>query len=284
EALAKAATLLKKQIEGDPKNGRLHAQYADALLWSRRLAPAEAPALKAVRLAPNDWRCWRTLGSLRYYQMGLALYGAEERIPWKELYCPNQLMAQLLATPPEQERIEQAETRFVEAGRCLDRAIALAPEEPDVYRERYGFQMAGIFWHVGFTALRGGTPPELIHQLSKTDLLRDARKLAELRPDDPEIQANLAALCLMDALAKKATEAPEEAPKDHKYGLEVVAEMRKAIPAETIKDIEEVLTKLEKLALSKNKAIVEAACRNAAWWCLFLCAVDKAEAHARRAV
>lgn len=139
-----AAALYSQRVKQHPNEGPLLVRYAEALsqLPDRR-QEAESALRHALQVAPQNGNAWAALGNLLsdpFWLLGdLHDLGPEAQTlwymdDWEKLFP---LEAQHHYTP---EAIARAQSRLEEANRCFEKAVALAPQQPEIYLARSVFR------------------------------------------------------------------------------------------------------------------------------------------------
>jgi Flp pilus assembly protein TadD len=123
-AYAEAQTLFRRQIAKRPADGLLLLQYGILLTEMGKSGQAEGALRNALSLLPGDWRTWAALGQCLTLQ-------AQALLP-----SPSQRTPDAGQSPATRE---QAWSTLIEARGLFDRAVALAPNEPQVYLDRAEF-------------------------------------------------------------------------------------------------------------------------------------------------
>lgn len=130
QAIGRAVVRLRKRLEAQPANGRLHTRLALALWEQSEGAEAEAEFRRGTQLAPEDWRTWLGLGQFLDTESLQVLFRNAEGGGGTPEYL-QQLTTATTFRPLPAERIEKARSLLREAGPCLDQAVKLGPREPE---------------------------------------------------------------------------------------------------------------------------------------------------------
>jgi tetratricopeptide (TPR) repeat protein len=305
EVRAKAAELILKQIETDPKNAKLHVRYS-ALLEPND-PEAEKHAQEAIRLAPARWRYWINLGAIyaEQFYTPLAALGQVGRIqgknpavgwtgflPRKSAPCLVVSQAQkttdgnanekeenptasILDQPTElsPQQLQEMKGKLKKAWECYDKARELAPDKVDVYEVRINFQHS-CCWHA---VMLSEDSEKAINQYMK-NLIDDCKQVARLCPDDPGSHARVPYFLFFAALARN----PPEDFNAAKDLVETVSLYLKMLSPESVKEIHQAMDRLEVLAQGKDSVKVEKSCRYLSTLALVLGEWKKAEDFARR--
>jgi Tfp pilus assembly protein PilF len=303
EAYAQAAVLFRERIQVDPKNGWLRARYARTLDNNLQ---AEEQALEGVRLAPENWRCWEALGAVYARQFygplqkalqhgGIRIAEPSQGILGDLLQKPRQALKQeseehdasqdsgneeswFLERPSELScaEIQTMTTNLQKAWRCYDKMAVLAPEDPDVYWSRIEFQ--GNCWSGAMLHDDAGQA----FVANFTAYVEDYRKLARLRPNDPDIQARFASVICLAALSQGLAPISKDGNRE---GDEINRRnWKRALSPENRIEVYKVVAKLEKLANGKDRTVAESSLRHLATLLPVLGEWKKGERYARRGI
>ena len=125
-----AEKLCRNHIETAPADGSFLMRLGVALDGLGQTQQAESDFRHATSVSSNDWHCWAALA--------VHLQGCVDATLSAPLagIChpsPNSVPKELLDYHPLPEALQQSETMSREAGRCLARAVALAPREPEAW-------------------------------------------------------------------------------------------------------------------------------------------------------
>jgi tetratricopeptide (TPR) repeat protein len=234
----KAEELFRRRLEAQPKNGRLLIALADALLRanyrSGKLGEAETLARRAVEVAPNDAACWTGLATILQGE-------AERRFGAATLKKGGDLIAALLAAPPEDAQVKEGERLFDEASRCNDKAVALAPNEPQPRLERALHRATRLAVDAAMLGVRSptrGALPQFAYLKGyfAPACVRDLRDAARLAGDD---YMTLAGVAWFQACAEII-----QSGGSLRFGRD----LWNSLSEQTRRDAQELLARLEKLA------------------------------------
>jgi tetratricopeptide (TPR) repeat protein len=127
-----AERLCRNKIAIQPENGPAMTELGVALDGLNRTDEAEHAFRQATLVSANEWQCW----------VGLGNFLESERFPGNlspgAFFGQGPSQAILNARPPPAAFITAADA-FKEASQCFDRAMVLAPGEPEVFIQRAGF-------------------------------------------------------------------------------------------------------------------------------------------------
>lgn len=177
--LERAIELARKQWKAQPKNPKAMALLGKALAeYPGGLVEAEKILRQAVELHPDSADCWSALG--RYFQSKVvATLGG-----WKMISRINhdhlmELARKQSFTPEQAVKVEKL---LGESLRCHDKAVALAPKESQLYRERV--LLRGMEYEVRPTMrFVQGDPPK--KPIISAEFVKDWHDIARLSPRDP---------------------------------------------------------------------------------------------------
>jgi tetratricopeptide (TPR) repeat protein len=177
----KAVDLLRQQLANEPRNGRLHASYDEALQATLQISDALREAETAVELAPGDARCWTTLGSLHMAGMLVTLLGGRDKIDQIGKDNLQQLFAALPLRKLSAKETADAERQIAAGYRCFSKAVAMTPNDAELHRTR-------ICWRLFEFGSRGAA---ILDKSKLCDCLgalaADTDQLAKVCPDDPQV-------------------------------------------------------------------------------------------------
>lgn len=132
-----AEQLCRKRMTATPQDGLAFTELGKSLWQLDKNEEAESAYRKAVLVSSNEWRCWVGLGNfLACYSFPMMF---PEKLRCRITYGPQPPPQEILDYPPSPEALKKVETSLSEASRCFDRAVALAPKEPDAFFQRAGF-------------------------------------------------------------------------------------------------------------------------------------------------
>jgi tetratricopeptide (TPR) repeat protein len=278
-AYAKASQLFQERIKREPGNGWLHAQLA-LVLWPNAVA-MEAEALEAVRYSPRDYRCWRALGQSRVQRVIQPFIGIEQGSLLAKRLTWDQLFELIPAEQLSPDQLKQTESRLQEASKCFDKAVSLAPEEPEAYQWRLTFQYAAFCFRLMLSGLQPQLLADCCRGFQDSDIFNDARDIVRLRPDDPE---SLDQQAYMYWLAAMYIEGGKTKPPETASDEDDIFDVCDHLSNEAKKNIALSVKSLEKLAKSDQPGPAASACRHLALCFAFLGDIGKAEVQSTRAI
>jgi tetratricopeptide (TPR) repeat protein len=245
QAIARSVQLYRQRVKSRPRNGRLLAQFGEALSASSKQAEAERVLRQAVEVAPREWRAWVALGIFLSGRRDKVLLGDVETRDTTDLEVLVQRFAQLLQKKPSPEQIEKSQKLADEARHCFDRAVAVAPREPQVYVRRATFgSLEGILQSV-VHALGGeprNSPTTFFGAMLSPDRLADWRQVARLSPHDFD---TIGAVALVDVVSLLIQREPQSNPFED-------PDVWETLPEKTQRSVREAVAKLARLAQSKE--------------------------------
>lgn len=139
-AFEKAGELIRPRAEARPKDGLIQSQFAKALAGAGKDIEAEATIRRAIDKAPDDWRCWATLGRFLDGRSWNLLFGSTNDIPFDQQI--DGLKWSLPARELSAERLDDIRKYRAEAEKCFSRTALLATNsfEASLDRARHRFQ------------------------------------------------------------------------------------------------------------------------------------------------
>jgi tetratricopeptide (TPR) repeat protein len=231
EARRKAVSLLRKQVEERPNDNSARLALATVLTDGGEFKEAETLFRKPVEECPKDYASWHGLG----WVLNARSFGVLTGGKWLPEYEPNRLLQAMQAAAPKPEQFAQSRRDRDEAKACLDRAVALAPRDPGVYRKRgrYRAYQASLDAAV---RMYHGEKVDLATVLFAADARQDYRRSVELAPDQ---YAGVGLVVLMETSAEA-----------HQYALQnpsaKPAKIFDALSPSTQKRVREDVAGLEK--------------------------------------
>jgi len=183
KAIARAVELYRQKIKAEPGNARLLAELGLSLWNPEEAKEAEALLRQAVTLAPQDWKCWQSLGL--FYSQGFAGFvdSTGKRISFDNLESLYELAAGGKVDP---NSARDAQRRFDQALACLDKAVEVAPGEWQPYQQRAGLRhMIYLLGPALKMALGEKEPWPKARCPVSPEVIADLNKAAELKPSDP---------------------------------------------------------------------------------------------------
>jgi tetratricopeptide (TPR) repeat protein len=142
ETFLQAETKARQQVKASShlphaEQGRRMALLGVALNYRSKIPEAETTLRRATALAPKEWFVWRSLGMHLSSNLMATLYDKKELTGGEptaeggsEHKYPN-------VPPPSPKRAKRTLQQAAEAEKCLNRAIALAPQRGTLYMDRF---------------------------------------------------------------------------------------------------------------------------------------------------
>lgn len=177
QARARATELYRQRAKADPRNGYALAQVAQTL----EVAEAEPLLRQAVKLSPDDWRCWVELAKCQDGRAVEALFGD----PLLGSAATLDKMLQVLTQRPVAADVLRKATRErEEAKACYDKAVSLAgPRDAGPYTCRTASRCFFNFVEAGLDLAQGKQTNPFLAMFS-ADCLPDLREAARRNPED----------------------------------------------------------------------------------------------------
>jgi tetratricopeptide (TPR) repeat protein len=175
KAWTAAAEFYRKRVEAQSDDGALLAGFGLSLEGAGNTAEAESVLRRAVQVAPKEWQCRVALGKF---------LDREAR----------RSMMEGAADKPAADDVSLAQSRMTEAGECFDRAVALAPKEPEVWFRRGMHRCAQRMVLNQIHVASGGpdAPSDIFENCFSPESLADLQEAGRLSPGDYELIATTA--------------------------------------------------------------------------------------------
>jgi tetratricopeptide (TPR) repeat protein len=225
KAWTRASELYRKRVELQPEDGVLLAGFGWSLECAGRRPEAESLLRQAVRIAPGEWRARVALG--RYL---------DREARWGVLEGDS--ADETSGDKPAAGDVSLAQKRMDEAGECFDRAVALAPGEPQVWFRRGMHRCLRRVLSNEIREATGGddTLTDIYDGCFSPESLADLQQASRLRPDDYQL---IGATAMFEAYAGK--------------GREEAAISWDALPEKTQASLRAAMTRLENLAQAADR-------------------------------
>lgn len=184
-AAARALELFRKRGAEQIDDGVLLAEFAVALSLTGENDEAERIARQAVSRAPNDWRPQTTLGRLLTAQAMASLNPAQSGGP--STSSPG--APGIPRSAPDPAQAERARSRVRESLECLDRAVELAPAQPEPYAARAAAHSARRLIEAALDSDASADPQRLrqVKALYNPAARDDLREVARRAPRNPVV-------------------------------------------------------------------------------------------------
>jgi tetratricopeptide (TPR) repeat protein len=236
EAYARAVELYRKQVEVEPKQARSLVGLGLALRGVGQSEQAEIVLRRSAK-GSDDWKAWAALGDFYHHRAIDELFGGPDK-------CLRNLQSGELYARAQNGQFPSAaaanaEPFLTDAVTCYDKAVELAPQQPDPLVARASFRFVARELRVSMEHARGHKvdPPGTI----PTDCLEDLRSAVSLGVTDPHLLVQAA---FYEALAGL--------PEDWEPGSGSDSMWRSL--GEKSKDvIEKTLDRLQKLAEDQDR-------------------------------
>lgn len=180
----KAQQLSRRHVESAPQEALSLINLGTALAELDQIAEAEGALRKSVLVSSNQWQCWAALAGFLDQQSFSALLPEPMRSQINILSLPSQ---EVLDYKPTPEAIKNGEALRREAAQCMDRAMALATNEPEAFIQHAWFYMQSDEHGRFLDHYRTGAPIDgdaLRSACFSTKMARELQKAALLRPRD----------------------------------------------------------------------------------------------------
>ena len=183
----KAEQLCRSRTAVRPQDGLVLTELGAALRELGKDEEAEHVYRQAVLVSSNEWRCWVGLGNFLANESCASMFPKELRDQIGP--SPQPPPRAVLDYRPSPEALKKAEASSVEASRCFDRAMALAPEEPQVYFQRACYMSVSNWESCFFRRDRDNeelNATNLVLSFFSKQTIANLQKAAELSPRNYE--------------------------------------------------------------------------------------------------
>lgn len=239
----KAEQLCRDKAAVNPQDGLNLTDLGEALSELGKEDEAESVYRKATLISSNDWRCWVRRGNFLAKEYYFLLF-------------PENLRSQIIPTqPPPQgvldyrptaDALAKSEAFCNEASWCFDRAMALAPKEPDVFFQRAGYMSISNWQNCFFRYYRDNEKIDssvwLLAFFSK-ETIANLQKAAELSPQNYDYISLAAYFEWFNAMIQVA-------PKNYTPDI---------LPDATHRSLRDAMIRLETLSQNSDKKLAAGA-------------------------
>jgi tetratricopeptide (TPR) repeat protein len=183
----RAEKLCQNKVAENSRNGLYLVDLGAAQGGLNRDAEAEKTFRQAVSVSPNQWQCWTSLGNFLASQSTTSLFPEKLR----RQAAPGQVpSAALLSYHPPADTLKKSMAYCQEASECFDRAVSLAPAEPQVYLQRAGDISMSNWLGCFFQYFRDNQAISSQRWLSayvSDEMIASLQKAADLSPKDYQL-------------------------------------------------------------------------------------------------
>ncbi len=180
----KAEQLCRDKAAVNPQNGLNLTDLGEALRQLDKHDEAESVYRKATLVSSNEWRCWVELGNFLASEHYFLLFPKNLRSQIVPTHAPSQ---GVLDYRPSADALAKSEAFCNEASRCFDRAMALAPKEPEVFFQRAGYMSVSNWQNCFFQYYRGNQKFDSVAWISafmSKETIANLKKAADLSPQN----------------------------------------------------------------------------------------------------
>lgn len=198
----KVEKLCREQMAANPEDAVALDNLGDALSGLGRDDEAEAEYRKATLIAPNDWRCWVNLGNSLPSHRFLSMFPQNLHVQLTVGQPPPQAVLDYRPSPAS---LQIAENALTESSQCFDKALAIAPQEPEVYLQRAGYMIVSNWENLFFSYYSGKEkldPSKWAMPQCSADAIANLKKAAELSPKNADYTGMAAFLEWMAAFTR----------------------------------------------------------------------------------
>jgi tetratricopeptide (TPR) repeat protein len=178
----KAEQFCRSKVAVNPQDGLNLTDLAEALLELGKHAEAESVYRRATLVSSNEWRCWARLGNFLANDFNFLLFPENLRGQIVPAQMPSQ---EVLDYRPSAGALKKSESQCSEASRCFDRAVALAPKEPEVFFQRAGYMSISNWQNCFFRYYRDNEKIDSTTWLSaffSKETIANLQRAADLSP------------------------------------------------------------------------------------------------------
>jgi tetratricopeptide (TPR) repeat protein len=233
----------KKKSELQPSDGPTLVLRADALINLGRKSEVESLLRRATQVSSNEWKCWAGLG--RY----LGDNALNEILPTQvkgSSASDEAVISAAAKYQPPSELLAKAEAMRKESEACYDKAVALAPKEPDAYLDRANIEGSyAMFDFLGrfYRDRQSPKQSEVLQLRCSAATVRGLKEAARLCPDDEHVAMAAAWLEAFHAVL-------EVGQRDTSYDLS----SWKSLPENARNSLRQAMGHLEVLSRTANKS------------------------------
>ncbi len=221
-----ASEFYRKRAQSQSDDAVLLTGFGLSLQGAGKSAEAESVLRRAVQAAPGEWRCHMALGRfLDHESRQSVLEGASTDAATGKLAADD---------------VSLAQKRMDEAGICFDRAVDLAPKEPEVWfrRAMHRCLRTMVLNQIRFAKGNDDTRADVFEGCFSPESLADLQHAARLSPDDYQL---IGATSLFEIYTITDRKARPATP----FSWD-------ALPERTQQSLRASMTRLENLAQSAN--------------------------------
>ena len=245
----KAEQLCRNKVAANPQDGLSLTELGVALDGLDKKDEAEHNFRKATLVSSNEWKCWVGLGNFLADDAFYSLFAKNIR----NLVAPAQMpSAKVLSYHPSAEVLKKSETLCAEASQCFNRALQLAPREPEVFVQRAGYMSISNLQNCYIRYYRDNekiTTNEWLLSFIAPQTIANLKKVTELKPKDYQYTSLVAYFeYLVSAMKLHPQNATHFAPD--------------TLPDKTRQSIHAAMTRLENLSEDADKKTATGALEN----------------------
>lgn len=244
----RAEEAARKKSALRPQDGLALVFLGEALANLDKDVEAESVLRKATVVSPNEWRCRADLGKFLGIEAFYVLLPENAR---KAGYDSLDSMMPLIRNyQPPAELLAKSEKMRRESAECFDRAVSLAPREPDAFLGRANIQLMFGMSESLERYYRDHQPPDpaqtfqIFHPVAS---VRDFNEAARLCPDDYRVVGQAAWYEGSLKIFEIVKQHPNEQPSFN------------MLPEDTQASVHEAMSRLETMGQSADKEIASGA-------------------------
>ncbi len=250
---ARAVALLRPALVARPEDETLLIQLGTSLQGTAQLDQAEEFLRRAVEVAPQSAPAWNALGEVLLQKGTESVLPNKNGLEFQTGAAPSlEGLTAILDSRPTPEVMARAQALLDEAGTSYERAVQVAPRDPQVYTKRMAFRLGAAFLGGLLQSLRAneattlkmamaGAAQSAYPVLISPETTADLQTIARLSPGDVSTNGAAALATLYSFALSNKREIPL------KNGLN-------SLPAPVAAQLGEVKGRLETLTQNPKSA------------------------------
>jgi tetratricopeptide (TPR) repeat protein len=235
----KAAGYFRDRLKAESGHGWWRSQLGRVLLASGQAEEGEKLLQSATELTPRDWQCWEAWGEMFASRALAVLSVTNLEVTIQDGATLNRTTSHPNLTAAEREKARHC---YDEAKRCYDQAVAVAPDNIEVYTARMCFRwLATQLLEPILDPTE--TPKGPVAALAMpSNVLADLKKVAALTTND--VYA-IGMAALFDALSDLARQSPQDFAPPQNWS---------ALSESSRNYVRQAMSRLEKLGENPDRA------------------------------
>jgi len=238
----KAEKLCENKVAENSRNGFYLINLGAAQGGLNRDVEAEITFRKAVLVSSNQWQSWTSLGNFLVSQSSTFLF--PENLRRQAVPSGQAPSAAILGCRPSADALKKSMAYCHEASVCFDRAMSLAPTEPQVYLQRAGYISMSNWQSCFYQYFRDNqaiTSQQWLSAYVSDEMVASLQKAADFSPKDYQLIGMAAYFKYTKAVALSPSQA------------NVAPLTLRALPGPARQVVEQAMTHLEDLSRDPDK-------------------------------